>query len=167
MRVACLWIPELPLVAVLRAEPALVAEKLAVVQAPEGEAQEASAGLSSRLRILGATRAAEGVRAGQTLAEARALCPELRVRAASPERMRAAAQAALDAAASVSPRLEEAAPGLVFLDVEGLGTLVGDDRAVAHALLRAGERVGLCAAVGLAEGKVAAQLAARAAAAGL
>jgi protein ImuB len=164
MRVACLWIPELPLVAALRAEPALVAEKLAVVQALEGEAQGTSTGLSSRQRILGATRAAEGVAAGQTLAEARALCPELRVRAASPERMRAAAQAALDAAASVSPRLEEASPGLVFLDVAGLEALVGDDRAVAQALLRASERVGLCAAVGLAEGKIAAQLAARAAA---
>jgi protein ImuB len=160
MRIACLWVPELPLVAVLRAEPSLVSEKLAVVQPAPGDAKGV---LVSRQRLVGAA-GAEGVHAGQTLAEAQALCPELRVRLASPERVRAAARAAVDAAASVTPRLEEAAPGLVFLDVGGLESLIGDETAVARELLRASERVGLCAAVGLAEGKAAARLAARAAA---
>jgi protein ImuB len=162
MRIACLWIPDLPLVAALRAEPALASVPMVVVRPPP-EASE----LSSRARVLGASgpAQAEGIAPGLTLAEAQGRCPDLRVRAASPERMRAAAQAAVDAAASVSPRVEEASPGLIFLEAEGLTTLFGDDQGVAAALLRAAEGVGLCAAVGLAEGKLAARLAAGAASA--
>src|SRR6266851_3446405 len=119
-RIACLWVPDLPLCAALRAEP--------------------------------------------RLAEARASFPQLMHRKASPERERAAAQAALEAAAAVSPRVEEAAPGLVHLDAGGLYRLFGDDRGVARALVAAAERVGLRAAVGVAAGKSTALLAARAAA---
>src|SRR6266478_10124292 len=156
MKIACLWVPELSLIAALRAEPQLCAEPLAVVQA----------GLGGRAHVLGAT-AAEGVEAGQTLAEARAICPRLLSREASPERERAAAQAAREAASAVSPRVEEAGPGLVYLDVSGLESLIGDDRAVARAVVAAAERVGVRAAVGLGSSKSVARLAARAAAADL
>src|SRR6266851_2510643 len=121
-RIACLWVPDLPLCAALRAEPRLAEAPLAVVQAGD---------LGGRAHVLGATPQAFGVEAGQTLAEARAICPQLMHRKASPERERAAAQAALEAAAAVSPRVEEAAPGLVHLDAGGLSTLFGDDRGVA------------------------------------
>src|SRR5919201_2143511 len=154
-RIACLWVPDLPLCAAIRAEPQLAAAPLAVVQ---------SGDLGGRAHVLGATPAAEGVEPGQTLAEARAICPALVHRQASVERERAAAQAAVEAAATVSPRFEEAAPGLVYLDAEGLGRLFGDDRGVARALVAAAERVGLRAAVGVAAGKTFALLAARAAA---
>ena len=155
-RIACLWVPDLPLCAALRAEPQLAQAPLAVVQSGHD--------LGGRAHVLGATPAAEGVEPGQTLAEARALCPGIQVRQASPERERAAAQAAVEAAASVSPRFEEVAPGLVHLDADGLSRLFGDDRGVARALVVAAERVGLRAAVGLASGKSVALLAARAAA---
>lgn len=156
---ACLAIPELPLVAALRAEPQLALQPLAVVQAgPE---------LGARAHVLGATPLAAGVEPGQTLAEARAICPSLVVRQASPERERAAAQAAREAASAVSPRVEEAAPGLVYVDAEGLEKLIGDDRAVARELVKAAERVGLRAAVGVARTKAVARLAARAAEADL
>src|SRR5216683_847654 len=154
-RIACLWVPDLPLCAALRAEPRLAEAPLAVVQAGD---------LGGRAHVLGATPQAFGVEAGQTLAEARAICPQLMHRKASPERERAAAQAALEAAAAVSPRVEEAAPGLVHLDAGGLSRLFGDDRGVARALVAAAERVGLRAAVGVAAGKYTALLAARAAA---
>ena len=165
MRVACLWVPDLPLVAALRSEPALASTPLVVVRAPGGT--EGGAELSSRARVLGASRpaAAEGVTPGLSLAEAQGRCPDLRVRAVSPEKMRAAAQAAVDAAAGVSPRVEEAAPGLVFIDAGGLSQIFDNDVGIAAALLRGAESVGLCAAVGLAEGKLAARLAAGAAAA--
>src|SRR6266851_1978339 len=120
-RIACLWVPDLPLCAALRAEPRLAEAPLAVVQAGD---------LGGRAHVLGATPQAFGVEAGQTLAEARAICPQLMHRKASPERERAAAQAALEAAAAVSPRVEEAAPGLVHLDAGGLSRLFGDDRGV-------------------------------------
>ncbi len=159
MKIACLWVPELSLVSALRAEPRLCAELLAVVQAGRD--------LGGRAHVLGATAAAVGVEPGQSLAEARAICPRLITREASPERERAAAQAAREAASAVSPRVEEAAPGLVYLDASGLESLIGDDRAVARAVVAAAERVGVRAAVGLASGKSVARLAARAAAADL
>jgi nucleotidyltransferase/DNA polymerase involved in DNA repair len=79
MKIACLWVPELSLIAALRAEPQLCAEPLAVVQA----------GLGGRAHVLGATGAAKGVEAGQTLAEARAICPRLLSREAPRRRRRA------------------------------------------------------------------------------
>src|ERR671931_1849961 len=154
-RIACLWVPDLPLCATLRAEPRLAEAPLVVVQAGD---------LGGRAHVLGKTPLAEGVEPGQTLAEARAICPQLIHRQASPERERAAAQAALEAAAAVSPRFEEATPGLVYVDAEGLSRLFGDDRGVARALVSAAERVGVRAAVGVAAGKSVALLAARAAA---
>jgi protein ImuB len=159
MKIVCLWVPELSLVAALRAEPRLCAEPLAVVQAGRD--------LGGRAHVLGATGAAIGVEPGQSLAEARAICPRLLTRESSPERERAAAQAAREAASAVSPRVEEAAPGLVYLDASGLESLIGDDRAVARAVVAAAERVGVRVAVGLAGGKSVARLAARAAAADL
>ena len=158
-RIACLMVPELSLVAALRAEPQLVAQPLAVVQA--------GADLGGRAHVLGATPAALGVAPGQTLSEARAICPGLLVRQASAERERAAAQAAREAAGAVTPRVEEAAPGLVYLDTEGLESLIGGDRAVARELIAAAERGGRRAAVGLGSGKPVARLAACVAAAEL
>ncbi len=154
-RIACLWVPDLPLCAALRAEPQLADAPLAVVQPGD---------LGGRAHVLCATPRAEGVEAGQTLAEARAICPALMHRQASAERERAAAQGAVEAAAAVSPRFEEVAPGLVHLDADGLSRLFGDDRGVARALVAAAERVGLRAAVGVGSGKSVALLAARAAA---
>src|SRR3954468_14120732 len=159
MKIACLWVPELSLVSALRAEPRLCAEPLAVVQAGRD--------LGGRAHVLGTTAAAVGVEPGQSLAEARAICPRLITREASPERERAAAQAAREAASAVSPRVEETAPGLVYLDASGLESLIGDDRAVARAIVSAAERVGVRAAVGVASSKSVARLAARAAAADL
>ena len=158
-RIACLLVPDLPLAAALRAEPQLCEVPFAVVQAGPD--------LGGRAHVLGATPAAAGVRAGQTLAEARALCPQLQTRQASRERERAAAQAAREAASAVSPRIEEAAPGLVYVGVEGLESLIGDGRAVARALVAAAGKIGLRAAVGLAQSKSVAHLAARAAEADL
>ncbi len=159
MPIACLKISDLALVSALRAEPQLCTEPLAVVQAGHE--------LGGRAHVLGATPAAAGVEPGLTLAEARAVSPGLLVRQASTERERAVAQAACEAALSVSPRIEEAAPGLVYLDAGGLASLFGDDRAVARELVAAAERVGLRAAVGLAASKSVARLAARAAEADL
>src|SRR6266404_7158714 len=155
MKIASLWVPELSLVSALRAEPQLCAEPLAVVQAGRD--------LGGRAHVLGATGAAIGVEPGQSLAEARAICPRLLTRESSPERERAAAQAAREAASAVSPRIEETAPGLVYVDVSGLESLIGDDRAVARELVAAAERVGVRGAVGVAASKSVARLAAPAA----
>ena len=159
MRIGCLWIPDLPLVALVRAEPRLAALPLALAEpGPSGQ-------LAGNLRVIACTEAAQGVSPGLTLAQAQSICPQLQVRAPSAERTRAAAQAALEAAASLSPRLEEAGQGLVYLDLTGLASLFPEgERAMAQALCASAEEMGLYAAVGIAEGKTAALLAARAAA---
>src|SRR5207248_5286327 len=124
---------------------------------------QAGSALRGRALVVAAAAAASCVAPGMTLAEARSLCPELVVEPDSPERVRAAAQAAVEAACAISPRVEEAGPGLVHLDASGLSSLFGDERGIARALVASAERVGLCAAVGIAEGKAVALLAARAA----
>src|SRR5437763_1334479 len=123
-RIACLWVPDLPLCAAVRAEPQLATAPLAVVQAGD---------LGGRAHVLAATPAAFGVERGQTLAEARAICPALVHRQASAERERAAAQGAVEAAAAVSPRFAEASRGLVYLDADGLGRLARGEATAALA----------------------------------
>src|SRR5207237_10039947 len=104
---------------------------------------------------------------GKALGGGRESCPRLLAREASPERARATARAGREGAAAMSPRVEESAPGLVYLDVSGLESLIGDDRAVARELVAAVERVGVRGAVGVAASKSVARLAARAASADL
>src|SRR4051812_24210308 len=103
MRVACLLVPDLSLVAALRAAPQLAGAPLVIVQAGRD--------LGGRALVLAAAPAASCVAAGMTLAEARSLCPELVAEPESEERVRAAARAAVEAACAVSPRVEEAGPG--------------------------------------------------------
>src|SRR6266850_5817579 len=106
MRVGCLLVPDLALVSLLRAEPDLASAPLGIAEpGPSGQ-------LAGNLRLIACTEAAKGVEPGMTIAAAQAICPELMVRAPSAERIRAAAQAALEAAGTLSPRLEEGAPGL-------------------------------------------------------
>lgn len=159
MRIGCLYVPDLALVALLRAEPLLAGVPLAIAEpGPSGV-------LAGNLRLVSCTEEAAGVEAGMTIATAQSICPTLIVRAPSAERTRAAAQAALEAAGALSPRVEEAEAGLVFLDLEGLSTLFPEgERSIAQSLAAAAEHVGLRATVGIAEGKTAARLLAKAAA---
>jgi protein ImuB len=102
----------------------------------------------------------QGVEPGMTESEARARCPELAIRAYSDERVASARHALLDAALTVSPRVEDAAPGLVHVDVEGLGQLIGSPRVIGERLARQAGAVGLQAGIGIAESRTAARAAA-------
>jgi protein ImuB len=99
---------------------------------------------------------------GMTEAEARARCPVLVVRPWSDERVASARHALLEAALTVSPRVEDAGPGIVHVDAAGLERLVGDTRAIADRLVRQVSAVGLRARVGVAASRTAARLAAQA-----
>ena len=153
-RLACLSVPLFPLAARLRAEPELAREALAVV---EGEGPAA--------RVVAATRAARraNVRAGQTLAQARVVLPGLAARGRDAEAERAAAEALVETAARFSPRIEPAAPGLVWLEIDGLGRRFSGpegELALGRALAAAARSAGLPARVGIASGKLAARVAA-------
>ena len=152
-RFACAWIPFFTVAAFERGEPALVDRPVAIVRgsAPAGRVGEASAA-AREYRVA----------PGMTEAEARARCPVLVVRPWSEERVASAQHALLEAALTVSPRVEDAGPGIVQVDTAGLERLVGDARAIVDRLIRQVRAVGLRACVGVAGSRTAARLAARA-----
>lgn len=71
-----------------------------------------------------------------TETEARARCPALVCRRWSDGRTAAARLGLLDAVFAVSPRIEGAEAGLVYVDTDGLDRLIGDARAIGERLLR-------------------------------
>jgi protein ImuB len=160
-RLAALFVPLFPLAARLRAEPELAREAAAVV---EGEGPAA--------RVVAATRAARraGVRPGATLAQARLLVPKLAARGRDRECERAAAETLLETAERFSPRIEEAAPGTVLLEIDDaarrLRASAEPERELGRALARAAARTGLPARVGIASSRLAAEVAAQGAADG-
>jgi protein ImuB len=71
------------------------------------------------------------------------------------------AQDLLEVALGHSPRVEEAGPGLVYLDVAGLRGLHGSEEAIGRRLVRAAADRGLQVRVGVAHGRIGALVAAR------
>ncbi len=180
-RLAALWVPLFPLAARLRSEPDLTPEALALTE-----------GNGAAARLVAASRLARraGLRPGMTLPQARALLPNLLVRPRDPECERAAQEALLEAAETVSPRVEDGGEGLAYLDLAGLERRFGgaqrrggppcppavraarDGRpyelqppvapelGLGRELVAAAARVGLPARAGIASSKLAARLAA-------
>lgn len=160
MRVACLRVPDLPLVAWLRAEPELVGAPLAVA---------AGSGARAELVAVSAAAARVGVRPGQSVGQARTLCAGLRLRACAPALERTAREALRDAALSFSPRVEAApaatgvyaAEAALFLDASGMGSLFRSEAGFATALVTRAQALGLPALVAVAASRAVALLAAR------
>ena len=116
-------------------------------------------------RIVAASRRARraGVAPGATFAQSQALLPGLLGRPRDPEGERAAQETLLEVAESFSPRVEDAGPGTLFLDLEGCtGRFPGEgpERELGRALLLAADRAGLPGRLGVAGSKLAAQVAA-------
>ncbi len=196
-RIACLLVADFPLAAIMRANPELRERPFALIRAATaprstdgigGAVRGAGCHPHSELSQVSAQARAVGVRPGMTVAQARALIPDLAVIKPSPVAERAAADALIDVAESISPVIEEGEPGCVWLDLTGSerfyrhssngqknphdvydlnGTSAADDaddtveEAIAAELIRRARRVGLEAAVGLAAGKEISRLAAR------
>jgi protein ImuB len=151
-RIACVRVETFAAAALERCEPALREQPLAVVTGtpPARRVLEANA----RAR-------AEGVRPGLTDADAAVRCPALVRRTASAEAEAAARHALLEACLSVSPRLEDAAAGVVYVDLRGLGRLFGRDDEVGRRLRRQARGAGLEARVGIATSRAAAAVVTR------
>jgi protein ImuB len=151
-RYACVLVPHFAAAAAERAEPGLRERPLAIVT-----------GAPPATRVVEANAAARehGVMPGMPEAEGRTRCPVLALRPATPELIDSSRQALLQACLAVSPRIEEAAPGIVHVEIEGLSRLFGPDRSIADRLARLAGRVGLPARVGVADSRVAARAAAR------
>ena len=152
MRLACLFVPDFPLAALLRAAPELRGTPVAVT---DGH------GARALLCAVSAEAARHGVTIGLTTAQAMAIAAGLVVRPLSPDALRAAHAALCDAAESFSPCVEDAGDGVAYLDLDGLGALFPSESQLANALAQRALHLGLEAQVGVAGSKVAAYLAAR------
>lgn len=151
MRIACLMVPFFPLAARLRSDPSSAGEPFAVLDGPGG---------LPRLLAVNEPARRGGLQRGLTLPQARALLPRLQARPRDLEAERSAREALREAVDAYSPIVEDAAPGLVYLDFDG----VKDEKGSAAALMRRCAGLGLPAKAGVADGRTAARLAAREAA---
>lgn len=150
-RLTCLYTPLFPLAARLRSEPELTGDALAVLE-----------GNGAASRITAASRRARraGICRGMSLAQARALLPKITVRARDGACERAAQQSLLEIAEALSPRVEDAGQGVIYLDAGGLERHWPVERDLGVALMRAAEQAGLPIRVGIAGSKLAARIAA-------
>lgn len=159
-RIACLLIADYPLQAELRAHPELRGAPLVITCGP---------GPRAEILIASPEASSRGVQPRQTLPQARAVCPNLVARIASPPLEQAAREALLDAALSLAPRAELAergsgyfaAEGAVYLDATGIRALHRHESAFASMLHERAERAGLRGVVALASSRHLARLAAR------
>ena len=141
MALGCLLVPDLPVAAALRAEPELRGHRLAIT--------DGSSIVAGHLRGLG-------------VAAARAVEPELVLRALQIEGIASAHEALVDVALSASPRIEAAEPGLVFVDLAGTEARFPSEAGALSALATRAHGVGLGSAqLGIGPTRTVAHLAAR------
>jgi protein ImuB len=151
MPFACIYVPNFPVAAVLRAEPELRTQALAVLEGkPPLETILAVNDQASRM----------GITPGMTKPQAE-LCPELVLRPNSPLQQSAAHAALLDCAQSFSPCVEDAACDTALLDLAGMESLLGPLPQIARALRDRAAALGLEANIAVASNPDAAVLAAR------
>ncbi len=110
-RLACVFVPLFPLAARIRSEPQLLGAAAAVFD-----------GDDSTARLVAATREARraGLRPDMKRSQARTLLPDLQIRAHDPVCEHTAQAALLEVAFRYSPRVEDAHPGVLYLDLTGL-----------------------------------------------
>jgi len=151
MRLACLYVPDFPLAALLRVEPDLIGTPVAVADGP---------GPRAKLKAISADAVRRGVTVDLTTVQAKTIAADLTVRQVSSDTLRAAQAALCDAAESFTPRIEDAGDGVAYLDLEGLGALCESESRLTNVLAQRVTRLGLEAQIGVAGSKVAAYLAA-------
>lgn len=158
MRLACVFVPQLALQAVLRREPEARGFAIALFD---------RAPASPHARVIAATDEARraGVRNGMTGAQAGAACPTLRKTSATPADV-ATAQAALgDVGYAFAPRIdsESVTQGRIFFDVGDLDRLYPTgEAAIAQAIQARAAHLGLGVRVAIASSKGIARVATRA-----
>jgi len=137
---AAIYIPDFPVEAILRLQPELRARAVVVME-----------GTAPLLRVIAVNeRAADaGLEPGMTRLQAEehvAACKGVLVMR-SPEQEASARAALLDAACGFSPRVEDTAPGLVVIDLEGLERIFGPAAKMARDIARRCSEIGLEAQV--------------------
>ena len=133
MPYACIFVPDFPVEAVLRAEPELRTLPVAVLE-----------GKPPLQKVLGVNEKARqlGIEPGMSKIQVEP-CTELMLRVRSSLQEAAAHAALLDCAQSFSPRVEDTAPDTVILDLAGLDSLFGSPTRIARDLARRASDLGL------------------------
>src|SRR6202140_5085997 len=151
MPFACIYVPNFPVAAALRAEPEVQARAVAIIEGkPPLERIVAVDEKATRL----------GIAPGMTKAQAE-LCSEIALRPRSPLQESAAHAALLDCAQSFSPCVEDAACDTALLDLAGMQSLLGSLPEISRAISNRATTLGLAANVAVASNPEAAVLAAR------
>ena len=148
---ACIYVPDLPLQAVLGAAPHLRHEAVVVLNAKPPLYTVAAANQKAREK---------GIQAGMTRLQAEA-CPGVEIQWRSPAEELATHQALLECAQKFSPRIEATAIDTLVIDIAGLGHLLGSPPQIAEHLAQAAKSLGLEVNVAVARNPEAARLAAR------
>src|ERR1700732_2797902 len=149
MPFACIYVPNFPVAAALRAEPELHAHPVAIFE-----------GKPPLEKIIAVNEKAEGIAPGMTKAQAE-LCSELALRPRSALQESAAHAALLDCAQSFSPCVEDAACDIALLDLAGMESLFGSQPEISRAISTRAAMLGLAAIVAVASNPDTAVLAAR------
>ncbi len=151
MPFACIFVPDFPVEALVRAEPELRSQSLAVL---EGKAP------LQKVFAVNENAHRAGVGPGMTKLQIEA-CTSLVLRTRSLSQEAAAHAALVDCAQSFSPRVEAAGCDTIVLDLAGLEPLFGPLPKIARALARRASDLGLEASVAVAGNPDTAALAAR------
>jgi DNA polymerase-4/protein ImuB len=150
-RVACIWIAQLPLRVEILRHPQWDGRPLVLGGAP---------GERKVVQLCSPEAEAAGVRPGLPLREVVPLCPEAMVLQPDPVRTAAVLEAVLNDLQQVSPTVEPADDGYLFVDLRGLQQLYGDLDKLEQAILKAVPPL-LRPRLGFGNGKFAAAVAAR------
>jgi protein ImuB len=151
MPFACIFVPDFPVEALLRTEPGLRSRPLAVLEG-KPPLQKVFATNENARRA--------SITPGMTKLQIEG-CPSLAFRARSVLQEAAAHAALLDCAQSFSPRVEDAAPDTIILDLLGMELLFGPLQKIARDLARRALDLGLITNVAVAANPDTAVLAAR------
>ena len=148
---ACIYVPNFPVAAALRAEPELRARAVAILEG-KPPLEKVFAVNERAVRM--------GISPGMTKSQAE-LCAGLALCSRSPLRESIAHAALLDCAQSFSPSVEDAACNTALLDLAGMESLLGPLPEISRAMHQRAAALGLEANVAVASNPDAALLAAR------
>jgi protein ImuB len=152
MAFAAIFVPNFTLQAIVRSEPGLHALPITVLE-----------GQQPTYRVMAFNRQAEklGVTAGMTKASVEQF-REVEIRHRSKIQEETAHRALLDAAWSISSRVEDAAPDTLLLDLSGLTRLFGTAEKIAHRIISRTSELGMDVHVALSANVETARIVARA-----
>jgi len=151
MPFACIYVPNFPVAAAIRAEPDLHAHAVAIF---EGKPP------LEKIVAVNEKAYALGISPAMTKAQAE-LCSELALRPRSPLHESSAHAALLDCAQSFSPCVEDSASDTVLIDLAGMESLLGSLPQISRAIAARATTLGLEANVAVASNPDVALLAAR------